>query len=204
MSHAPGPFTPEGVRWADRPRPRRGPKIPVAKILPGRTYDYRVLVDAITGVEVHYDGDRCEPCTGGDGDCWFPHEAQPPRWQGWLYVWDRVAKRAELVCLTAGAFDQVEKVLKAAQSLRGARLQLWRKGKGQRSLMGATLELEPQLCDVYLPDPIDVRKQLNLMWTSPLRDAEREAARQKRYAAMQDKADDEGRPAVAGDDVVPF
>jgi hypothetical protein len=203
MSRAPGPFTPDGVRWADRPRPRKGPKIPVVKVQPGKTYDFRVLSERIEGVFVHYDGDRTEPCTSDNGECWFPHDVAEPRWQGWLYVWNRLEKKAQLVCLTPGAFEDIEKVATSAATLRGARLQVWRRGKGIRCPLAAELTLSPDLCDSQLPPALDVRALLKLMWNSPLRDPNKEAERRKKYADLADQADGAASPFADADDEIP-
>lgn len=184
MPHAPGPFTPGSVDWGSRPSRASGTHYPINKIAPGKTHDFRVLCPAVYEITIHYDGDRNLPCTDKTGlSCWFQHDKGKTKQQFWFQCWNRQAKRVEIVPLTENAWKMVEKVAAKVADLRGARLELWRQGLGLRCPMAAHLTLNPDLCDVHLPPPCDIHAQLCAVWNAPLRDPQRQEAREMRYAA---------------------
>lgn len=203
MSRAPGPFTPNQVNWGSRPTRALNRHFPINKILPGKTFDFRVLSHKPYEVPVHYDGERNLPCTAKMGPCWFPHDKGKTTVQTWFQAWNRQVKRVELIVLTPGAWAMVSTAAEGVEDLRGARLELWRMGKNTRAAMGATLTINPDLSDIHLPATVDLKEQLCGMWNSPLRDPSAQHAREMRFASEVLPADQSDGTSPFIDDEIP-
>jgi len=161
------------VNWGPPPEgPRDVVNVPL-QVGPKEELRVWILSEHVVGVNVHWDGQRTRPCTGGVDDageihaCWHANCEDARRWQGWLAV-SRVGYReVRLLCVTPSVMSSCRQLMSAA-SVRGWRLDIKRFGGKANGRMQGRLWQEsvvPGLCV-----PPDVKRVLCKMWEAPLRD----------------------------------
>lgn len=109
------------VRRSQEP-PKHGPELWVERLNANQRMQITILSEAIEGFDLHYTGRMTVPCYDDPAKCPGCIKRFPPKWKGYLHVWDEAKRRVCILELTFGATKQLRDFVAPEQSMRGMRL----------------------------------------------------------------------------------
>lgn len=120
-----------------------------------------ILSADATGARTHYYQSRTLPCAGPT--CEACAASQPSRWYGYLGVMSAQRARIAIIEITPPCCDALDEYLGRHETLRGARLEAWRKPKRPNGTLYIALTPPTDALE-DLPRPPDVETTLYNMW----------------------------------------
>jgi hypothetical protein len=114
----------------------------------------------------HFVGSRTQPCPGKA--CSLCRDGLVPRWLGWVAAWDCHSRDKVVLEFTAHCTTVIDDYFRYHKTLRGARVELGRRGLAANSEVYIRIS-EPDQPSDSLPTAPDIRPILERIWQVRLR-----------------------------------
>lgn len=147
-----------------------------------RKATFMVNDNAFLGLHVHWVTSHSYPCMAGDQPCPYCEEGNEPIWKGYAVGYEIYKRTWHLIEITQEAVWSEPLLWDPNVNLRGARLELWRRGKASNSPVQAKVMLDA-FHDATSP-PFDCLENLIRVWFSRYRQVTERQIQALRLASL--------------------